>query len=181
MFKLIFTLFLVSFSFLSFSQFDITYEKLGDLTLDVNIQDVEKLCGTTFNAPKDEFEAKFNATLKGNTYEVTFQEKEVEKMKTMVLQKIATKDPKFKTKDGAKVGMSKTELLTLYKNYYSYQMHRSYDDETWNYSTTKLVFDIDKRYNQKEVDFEDFSEYRILFYIENDIVTEIAIINGYFL
>jgi hypothetical protein len=181
MFKLIFTLFLVSFSFLSLSQFDITYEKLGDLTLDVNILDVEKLCGTTFNAPIDEFEAKFNATLKGNTYEVTFQEKEVEKMKIMVLQKISTKDPKFKTKDGAKVGMSKTELLSLYKNYYSYQMRRSMDEETWNYSTTKLVFDIDKRYNQKEVDFEDFSEYRILFYIENDIVTEIAIMNGYFI
>jgi hypothetical protein len=55
------------------------------------------------------------------------------------------------------------------------------DEETWNYSTTKLVFDIDKRYNQKEVDFEDFSEYRILFYIDNDIVTEIAIMNGYFI
>jgi hypothetical protein len=102
-------------------------------------------------------------------------------MKIMVLQKISTKDPKFKTKDGAKVGMSKTELLSLYKNYYSYQMRRSMDEETWNYSTTKLVFDIDKRYNQKEVDFEDFSEYRILFYIENDIVTEIAIMNGYFI
>jgi hypothetical protein len=60
-------------------------------------------------------------------------------------------------------------------------MHRAYDDETWTYSSTKLVFDIDRRYNQDEVNFEDFSEYRILFYIENDIVTEIAILNGYFL
>ena len=73
------------------------------------------------------------------------------------------------------------DLLNLYKNFYSYQMHRAYDDETWVYSTTKLVFDIDRRYNQDEVNFEDFSEYRILFYIENDIVTEIAILNGYFL
>jgi hypothetical protein len=119
--------------------------------------------------------------VKGNAFQITFQEKEVEKVKSMVLQRVSTKDPKYKTKEGAKVGMSKTDLLNLYKNFYSYQMHRAYDDETWTYSSTKLVFDIDRRYNQDEVNFEDFSEYRILFYIENDIVTEIAILNGYFL
>ena len=166
---------------LSFCQFDISYENLGDLKLGASVQEVEKLSGTTFTLPIDDFEAKFNTNVKGNAFQITFQEKEVEKVKSMVLQRVATKDPKYKTKEGAKVGMSKTDLLNLYKNFYSYQMHRAYDDETWVYSSTKLVFDIDRRYNQDEVNFEDFSDYRILFYIENDVVTEIAILNGYFL
>lgn len=171
----------LSFTFFSFGQFDISYEKVGELKLGSSVQEVEKLSGTTFTLPIDDFEAKFNATVKGNVFQITFQEKEVEKVKSMELQRIAIKDPKYKTKEGAKVGMSKTDLLNLYKNFYSYQMHRTYDDETWTYSTTKFVFDIDKRYNETEVNFEDFTEYRILFYIENDIVTEIAILNGYFL
>jgi hypothetical protein len=179
--RLLFTFLAVSFTFFSFCQFDISYEKLGDLILGTSLKDVEKLSGRTFEIPVDEIEAKFETTIKGNAYEITLQETEVDKVKSMVLQKISTKDPKFKTKEGAKIGMAKSELLALYKNFYSYQMHRAYDDETWTYSTTKLVFDIDKRYNHKEINFEDFSEYRILFYIENDIVTEIAIINGYFL
>jgi hypothetical protein len=179
--RLLFTLFSLSFTFLSIGQFDISYEKLGDLKLGAGVQEVEKLSGTTFTLPIDDFEAKFNTTVKGNAFQITFQEKEVEKVKSMVLQRVSTKDPKYKTKEGAKVGMSKTDLLNLYKNFYSYQMHRAYDDETWVYSSTKLVFDIDRRYNQDEVNFEDFSDYRILFYIENDVVTEIAILNGYFL
>lgn len=181
MMKLIITILTLSFTSFSFSQFDISYETLGELKLGASVPDVEKLSGTTFTMPLDDFEAKFNTTVKGSTFQITFQEKEVEKVKSMVLQRISTKDPKFKTKEGAKVGMSKNDLLNLYKNFFSYQMHRSYDDETWTYSTTNFVFDIDKRYNEKEVNFEDFSDYRILFYIENDIVTEIAILNGYFL
>jgi hypothetical protein len=179
--KLILTFLAIGIISSSFGQFDISYEKIGDLKLESSVQDVEKLSGTTYTLPIDDFEAKFNTTVKGSTFEITFQEKEVEKVKSMVLQRISTKDPKFKTKEGAKVGMSKNDLINLYKNFYSYQMHRSYDDETWTYSTTNSVFDIDKRYNQDEVNFEDFSDYRILFYIENDIVTEIAILNGYFL
>lgn len=180
--KLIITFLAISFATFSFGQFDISYEKLGDLKLGASVQDVEKLSGTTFTImPIDDFEAKFNATVKGSSFQITFQETEVEKVKSMVLQRISTKDPKFKTKEGAKVGMTKADLINIYKNSYSYQMHRAYDDETWTYSTTKFVFDIDKRYNETEVDFEDFTEYRILFYIENDIVTEIAILNGYFL
>jgi hypothetical protein len=171
----------LSFTFFSFGQFDISYERVGELKLGSSVQEVEKLSGTTFTLPIDDFEAKFNAIVKGNVFQITFQEKEVEKVKSMVLQRIATKDPKYKTKEGASVGMAKTDLLNLYKNFYSYQMHRAYDDENWTYSTTKFVFDIDKRYNETEVNFEDFTEYRILFYIENDIVTEIAILNGYFL
>ncbi|MFM7666854.1 MAG: hypothetical protein ACKO7D_01540 [Bacteroidota bacterium] len=171
----------LTFTFFSLGQFDISYEKVGELKLGSSVQDVEKLSGTTFTMPIDDFEAKFNTSVKGNTFQITFQEKEVDKVKSMILQRIATKDPKYKTKEGAKVGMSKTELLDLYKNFYSYQMHRSYDDETWTYSTNKFVFDIDKKYNETEVNFEDFTDYRILFYIENDIVTEIAVLNGYFL
>jgi hypothetical protein len=179
--QLFITFSVLSFSFFSYSQFDISYEKIGELKLGSGVQEVEKLSGTTYTLPIDDFEAKFNTTIRGVNFQITFQEREVEKVKSMVLQRIATKDPKFKTKEGAKVGMSKTDLLNLYKNFFSYQMHRSYDEETWDYSTSKCVFDIDKRYNEGEVNFEDFSDYRILFYIENDIVTEIAILNGYFL
>jgi hypothetical protein len=170
-----------SFTLFGFGQYDISYEKIGDVQLGATVQDVEKMSGTTLNIPNDEFEVKLNATIKGNNFQITFQEKEVNKVKSMILQKITTKNPKYKTKEGAHVGMSKINLLNLYKNFFSYQMHRAYDEETWGYSTSKLVFDIDKHYNQVEVDIVDFSEYRILFYIENDIVTEIAIMNGYFL
>jgi hypothetical protein len=179
--QLFFIFLALSFTILSYGQFDISYDKLGELKLGSSVPEVEKVSGTTFTLPIDDFEAKFNTTVKGNSFQITFQEKEVEKVKSMVLQRISTKDPKYKTKEGAKVGISKTELLNLYKNFYSYQMHRAYDDETWTYATTKFIFDIDKRYNEAEVNFEDFTEYRILFYIENDIVTEIAILNGYFL
>lgn len=180
MIKLLFILSFISFTFFGFSQLEISFDRIGDLRLGSSVGEVEKLCGNKFTLPIDDFEVKFNTSVKGSSFQITFQEEEVEKVKVMVLQKISTKDPKFKTKEGAKVGMTKNDLLNLYKNFYNYQMHRAYDDETWSYSTDKLVFDLDKRLNEETVSLDDYTEYRILFHIDKGIVTEIEIMNGFY-
>ena len=63
-YRLLFTFLAVSFTFFSFCQFDISYEKLGDLILGTSLKDVEKLSGRTFEIPVDEIEAKFETTIK---------------------------------------------------------------------------------------------------------------------
>ena len=75
--------------------------------------------------------------------------------------------------------MTKAEVLNLYKDFYSFEMTRYLDPETFDYPSNKLMFIIDKKDNQAIVDFEDFTEYRILFLIIDNVVKEIHIVDGF--
>ena len=166
---------------LGFGQYEVNYENIGSLKLGATVAEVSKLCGKTLTIPADEFSVEFDITISGSEYHITFQEEEVEKVKSMSLHRISVKDPKFKTKEGAKVGMTKAEVLNLYKDFYSFEMTRYLDPETFDYPTNKLMFIIDKKDNQAIFDFEDFSEFRILFLIVDNVVKEIQILDGFFI
>jgi uncharacterized lipoprotein YehR (DUF1307 family) len=178
-----FTLFLsvLFITSLGFGQYEVNYENIGSLKLGATVAEVSKLCGKTLTIPADEFSVEFDITISGSEYHITFQEEEVEKVKSMSLHRISVKDPKFKTKEGAKIGMTKSELLNLYKDFYSFEMTRFLDTENFDYPTNKLMFVIDKKNNKATIDFEDFSEFRILFLIVDNVVKEIQILDGFFI
>ena len=88
---------------IGFSQYEVNYENIGSLKLGLTVAEVSKLCGKTLTIPADEFSIEFDITISGTEYHITFQEEEVDKVKYMALQRISVKDPKFKTKEGAKI------------------------------------------------------------------------------
>lgn len=164
----------------SFSQFEVNYNTIGSLKLGASVSEVSKLCGQPLTFEAGDFSVEFDITISGTPYHIWFQEDEGEdKVKTMKLNRVSIKDPKFKTKEGAKVGMTKAEVLNLYKDFYSFEMTRYLDPETFDYPSNKLMFIIDKKDNQAIVDFEDFTEYRILFLIIDNVVKEIHIVDGF--
>jgi hypothetical protein len=164
----------------SFAQFQINYDQIGDFKIGASVQEIEKLCGTKFTMPLDDFEVKFNVTSKGIPFQIVFREIEVDKVKSMVLNSVSIKDKRFKTKEGAYVGMTKNELIDLYKDFLSFQMLRYFDNETFDFPVNKLDFQIDENNNRPTIDYENMSERRIIFHIEDNIVNEIQIINSLF-
>jgi cell division GTPase FtsZ len=60
-------------------------------------------------------------------------------------------------------------------------MTRFLDTETFDYPKNKLMFIVDQKNNQDEIDFEDNTDYRILFLIIDDVVKEIQILDGFFI
>ena len=179
--KFTYFLFVLCITSVGYSQFEVNYESIGSLKLGATVAEVSKLCGKTLTIPADEFSIDFDVSISGSEYRITFQEVEEDKVKSMVLHRIAVKDPKFKTKEGAKIGMTKSELINLYKDFYSFEMTRFLDTENFDYPTNKLMFVIDKKNNNASIDYEDFSEFRILFLIVDNVVKEIQILDGIFI
>jgi hypothetical protein len=179
--KFTYFLFVLCITSVGYSQFEVNYENIGSLKLGATVAEVSKLCGKTLTIPADEFSIDFDVSISGSEYRITFQEVEEDKVKSMVLHRIAVKDPKFKTKEGAKIGMTKSELINLYKDFYSFEMTRFLDTENFDYPTNKLMFVIDKKNNNASIDYEDFSEFRILFLIVDNVVKEIQILDGIFI
>lgn len=166
----------------SFSQFEVNYNTIGSLKLGASVSEVSKLCGQPLTFEAGDFSVEFDITISGTPYHIWFQEDEGEdKVKTMKLNRVSIKDPKFKSKEGAKVGMTKAEVLNIYKDFYSFKMTRYMDPETFDYPSNKLMFIIDKKDNQAIFDFEDFSEFRILFLIVDNVVKEIQILDGFYI
>ena len=107
-------LFLLFIASTSFSQFEVNYNTIGSLKLGASVSEVSKLCGQPLTFEAGDFSVEFDITISGTPYHIWFQEDEGEdKVKTMKLNRVSIKDPKFKTKEGAKVGMTKAEVLNL--------------------------------------------------------------------
>ena len=164
-----------------FSQFEINYGNISGFKLGASVSEISKLCGTNLSIPAEEFSFEFDVNHAGIEYHITFQEEEINEVKSMVLHRVAVKDSRFKTKEGAKIGMTKSELFAIYKNFYSFEMTRFLDTETFDYPKNKLMFIVDQKNNQDEIDFEDTTDYRILFLIIDDVVKEIQILDGFFI
>ncbi len=164
--KSIFTPFLcLVFGILSAqSNFELSTLRIGPFHLKMSIDEAEKIAGkklqtneiyTSFNAVRYN-----NEVVNLNIYEILNENNSKEKK----IAQIKTKSPKFKTKSGAGVGTTRHQLLEMYKDFPSFEIFQSWNEDG-TISKVESVFNLN----------DTTSGSILMFSLRNNIVVEVSV------